>query len=131
MGLQFEFACVDLGAVLGALQVADFRREAVDVAVESPDLRSPYVDEAPEHGLAFVGDLQAIRGDATGQDAELFADGFDRFVAVPDASGVELVASRGCAVECGVFADDCGVGLCLMDVVGIEHGCVSLGSFRF
>ena len=110
VGNQFQFERLDLGAVLFALEVAEFGRELVGGAVEAPGLGIEHVDVAPEQALAFVGELGSVDGDAVGEDAEGLRDGGDRVIAVPDIAGVELAALWGCAVECGALADRGGGG---------------------
>ena len=105
---QLQLPRVDLGAVLGALQVADLGREPVDAAVEAPHLGVEAVDEPPEQALALVCELEPVRRDAFGDDAERFAHRVDGVVAVPDLAGVVLAAFRSGAEELRVLADGRG-----------------------
>ena len=123
VGDELQLAGLDLGAVLPALQVAHLGQQPVGGAVEALGLGVEHVDEAPQEALALVGELEAVRADALGEDAEGFVHGVDGVVAVPDVAGVELVALGGSAVERRVLAD-CrgdGVGFALFDVVDDVH----------
>ena len=104
-GDEFQFAGLDLAAVLLALEVAQARHQPVGGAVEAPGLAVEHVDEAPEEALALVGDLEAVRCGAVGEDAEGFEHRVGRVVGVPDVACVELVPFGGGAVEGGVVAD--------------------------
>ncbi len=57
---EFQLARLDLGAVLLALQVAEFRHQLVGCPVETLGLAVEHVDEAPEQALALVGELGAV-----------------------------------------------------------------------
>ena len=127
LGDEFEFAGVDLGAVLGVHQVAHLRGEPVDAAVEAADLGVEGVDDAPEQVLALVGELEAVGGDAFREDAERFADRVHRVVCVPDLAGVELVAFRSGAEELRVLADHGGRG---PGIEGVDIEGHELGSLR-
>ena len=70
VGEQFQLAGVDLGAVLGAFQVAHGGDEPVGGAVDPPHLGVEHVDEPPEQALALVGELGAVGSDVFGHDAE-------------------------------------------------------------
>ena len=93
--VQFQLARLDLGAVLGLLQVAEVGHELVGGAVEALGLAVEHVDEAPEQALALVRQLEPVRRDALGHDAERLAHGVGGVVAVPDLAGVELVPLGG------------------------------------
>ena len=71
------------------------------------------VDEAPEQGLALVGELCSVGAYALGEDAEGLARRLHGVVLVPDDAGVELAALGGGAVDLGLLADGCGDGLVL------------------
>ena len=109
VGQAFEFAGLDLGAVLLALEVFHLGRDLVDAAVEALDLGVQCIDEAPEEALAFVGELRAVRCDHTGQDVDRFLDPGKRLFLVPDLAVVELVGTRGRAEQGGLFASHCGL----------------------
>ena len=66
--------------------------EAVDAAVEAPDMGVELVDEAPEQALALDGELEAGGTYALCDDAERFAHRFERVDFVPDLARVEPVA---------------------------------------
>ncbi len=66
VGRELHLQRPDLGAVLCALEVAEFGGEPVGGAVEALCLSVEHVDEASEEALAFVGHLGAVRGDAFG-----------------------------------------------------------------
>ena len=122
VGEEFEFAGLDLGAVLALLQLAHLRDEPVDAAVESPDLGVEGVDETPEQALALVGELCSVRAYALGDDAERFAHRLHGVVLVPDGAGVELAALGSCAVDAGLLADGGGDGLGLsVDAFDVVH----------
>ena len=74
VGQEFQFARLDLGAVLFLAEVFHFGRDLVDAAVEALDLGVQRIHEAPEQALAFVGELRAVRCDDTGQDVDRFLD---------------------------------------------------------
>ena len=97
-----------LGTVLGALEVAHLRRDAVDSPVEAGDLRVQAVDEAPQQRLALVRHLRAVHGDAVHDDTDGLAEGVDGVVLVPDDAAVELAALRRCAEQRHALADSCG-----------------------
>ena len=67
---ELLFPGINLPAVLSLLQVAELGREAVDAAVEAPDLGVELVDEPPQQALALLGEMGADRADALGEDAE-------------------------------------------------------------
>ena len=100
IGEAFEFAGLDLGAVLFALEVFHLGRDLVDAAVDTLDLGVQCIDETPEQALAFVGELRAVLGDGTGQDVDRFLDPGKRLLLVPDLAVVELIRTR-CAAEQG------------------------------
>ena len=108
-GEKFEFAGLDLGAVLFLAEVFHLGRDLVDAAVEALDLGVQRIDEAPEQALAFVGELRAVRCDGTGQDVDGFLDPGKRFVLVPDLAIVELIGTGGRAEQGGLFACHCGL----------------------
>ena len=85
-----------------------------------PHLGVEAVDEAPQEGLALVGELEAVRCDALCEDAERLAHRVGGLVAVPDLAGVELAALRSGAVEPGVLANRRGHGLMLLSVDGVD-----------
>ena len=109
VGQAFEFARLDLGAVLLAMEVLHFGRDLVDAAIEALDLGVQRIDEAPEEALAFVGELRAIRCDGAGQNMDRFLDSRKRLVLVPDLPVVELVRTRGCAEQGSLLASHCGL----------------------
>ena len=106
---MFEFAGLDLGAVLLALEVFHLWRDLIDAAIEALDLRVQCIDEAPEEALAFVGELRAVRCDRTGEDVDGFLDPGEGFVLVPDLAIVELIRTRGRAEQGGLFASHCSL----------------------
>ena len=106
-GDELQFAGLDLGAVLLALEVAQSRHQLVGGAVETLGLGVEHVDEAPEQALAFVAELCAVRSDAFAEDAEGFEHRVDGVVGIPDVAGVELVPLGRRTVEGRVLAD-CG-----------------------
>ena len=59
----------------------------------------------------LVGDLEPVRRDALGHDAEGFGDGGQRLVLVPHLAGVELIALGGRAEELRLFTDGRGNGV--------------------
>ena len=61
--------------------------------------------EAPHDGLAFVGHLGAVDGDAVHDDADGFAQRIGGVVFVPDDPAVELAALRCCTEEGHALAD--------------------------
>ena len=109
VGQEFQFARLDLGAVLLLAEVFHLGRDLVDAAVEPLDLGVQCIDEAPEQTLAFVGELGAVRCDRTGQDVDGFFDPGKGFVLVPDLPVVELVGTRGRAEQGGLLASHCGL----------------------
>ena len=109
VGQAFQFARLDLGAVLFALEVFHLGRDLVDAAVEALDLGVQRIHEAPEQALAFVGELRAVRCDGTGQDVDRFLDPGKRLVLVPDLAVVELISTRGRAEQGGLLASHCGL----------------------
>ena len=109
VGDEFQFARLDLGAVLFLAEVFHLGRDLVDAAVEALDLGVQCIDEAPEQALAFVGELRAVRCDGAGQDVDRFLDPGKRLFLVPDLAVVELVRTRGRAEQGGLFASHCGL----------------------
>ena len=109
VGQEFQFARLDLGAVLFLAEVFHLGRDLVDAAVEALDLGVQRIHEAPEQALAFVGELRAVRCDGAGQDVDRFLDPGKRLFLVPDLAIVELVGARGRAEQCGLFASHCGL----------------------
>ena len=109
VGQAFQFARLDLGAVLLLAEVFHFGRDLVDTAVEALDLGVQRIHEAPEQALAFVGELRAVRCDGAGQNVDRFLDPGKRFVLVPNLAVVELVGTRGRAEQGGLFACHCGL----------------------
>ena len=109
VGEEFQFARLDLGAVLFLAEVFHLGRDLVDTAVEALDLGVQRIHESPEQALAFVGELRAVRCDGVGQDVDGFLDPGKRFVLVPDLSVVELGGTRGRAEQGGLFASHCGL----------------------
>ena len=109
VGDEFQFARLDLGAVLFLAEVFHLGRDLVDAAVEALDLGVQCIDEAPEQALAFVGELRSVRCDGAGQDVDGFLDPGQRLVLVPDLAVVELVGTRGRAEQGGLFASHCGL----------------------
>ena len=67
------------------------------------------IDETPEQALAFVGELRAVRCDGTGKDVDCFLYPGKRLFLVPDLAIVELIRTRGCAEQGGLFASHCGL----------------------
>ena len=126
VGDQLELAGLYLGAVLAGLKVAQLRAEAVDAAVEAPDLGVEGVHEAPEQALAFVGHLEPVRSHPFCEDAERFAHRAGGVVFVPDFAGVELTALGCRAVELRILANGRRNGLCLC--VDIVHDVLLKGS---
>ena len=74
VGQEFQFARLDLGAVLFLAEVFHLGRDLVDTAVEALDLGVQRIHEAPKQALAFVGELRAVRCDGAGQDVDGFLD---------------------------------------------------------
>ena len=109
VGQAFQFARLDLGAVLLLAEVFHLGRDLVDAAVEALDLCVQRIHEAPEQALAFVGELRAVRCDGAGQDVDRFLDPGKRLVFVPDLAVVELIRARGRAEQGGLFASHCGL----------------------
>ena len=129
VGDQLELAGLDFGAVLGCLKVAQLGAEAVDGAVEAPDLCVEGVHEPPEQALALVGHLEPVRPDALCEDAERFAHRAGGVVFVPDFAGVELAALGLRAEELGVLADGRRHGVfVVLDVVDDVHDALLRGS---
>ena len=123
VGEELELAGLHLAAVLRALEVAELGRESVDASVEPSHLGVEAVDEPPEQGLALVGELEAVGGDAGAEDAERLAHRVEGVVAVPDLAGVELPALGRCAEEPRVLAHGGGDGVFLgVDAVDVVHG---------
>ena len=108
-GEEFQFARLDLGAVLLLDEVFHLGRDLVDTAVEALDLGVQCIDEAPEQALPFVGELRAVRCDHTGQNVDGFLDPGKRLFLVPDLAVVELISTRGRAEQGGLFASHCGL----------------------
>ena len=122
VGDEFQLARLDLGAVLGALQVAEVGHQLVGGAVEAVGLAVEHVDEAPEQALALVGDLEPVRRDALGHDTERLRHGVEGVVTVPHLAGVELVPLGGRAEQRRVLADGRGDGLSAgLDVLDGAH----------
>ena len=67
-----------------------------------------HVDEAPHQGLALVGHLSALDGDAVHDDADGLAESLDGVVLVPDDPAVELASLRCSTEEGEVLADGSG-----------------------
>ena len=109
---------LDLGAVLGAFEVAELRFERIDGAVEAVDLGVEEVDEAPKQRFAFVGELCAVAGDVGGECVEGGIDGVHGVVLVPQVAVVGLVGAWRCAEELGLLAGDGGGGAVLCVVHG-------------
>ena len=100
IGEAFEFAGLDLGAVLLALEVFHLGRDLVDTPVEALDLCVQRIHEAPEEALTFVGELRAVRCDGAGQDVDRFLDPGKGLFLLPDLPVVELIRTRGrCRTE--------------------------------
>ena len=104
---EFQFARLDLGAVLFLAEVFHLGRDLVDAAVDALDLGVQCIDEAPEQALAFVGELRAVLGDGAGQDVDRFFDPGKRFFLVPDLTIVELFGTRVGAEQGGLIASHC------------------------
>ena len=69
---SLQFPGVDLGPVLGALEVLQLRREPVDRPVQPLGLHVQGVDEAPEQRFALVGELGISGGhEQRSADADL------------------------------------------------------------
>ena len=69
------------------------------------DLAVQHVHEAPQQGLALVGELGPLDGDAVHDDADGLAERLDGVVLVPDLAAVELAALRASAVKREALAD--------------------------
>ena len=122
VGLELELPGLHLGAVLCAFEVAHLRHDAVDGPVETLDLAVQHVHEAPQQGLALVGELGPLDGDAVHDDADGLAERLDGVVLVPDLAAVELAALRASAVEREALADGgCGGSGRRCGCDGIEH----------
>ena len=127
VGEALELDGLDLGAVLGALEVAHLLNDAVDGAVDALSLRMKHVDEAPQQALALVRELHAVRGDALDERVHHLLDAGDGLVLVPDETVVDLVRAWGSAVQRRMLADGGGrrcvvPGLRYVGVVGIDAG---------
>ena len=109
VGEAFEFARLDLGAVLLLAEILHLGRDLVDAAVETLDLGVQCIDETPEQALAFVRELGAVRCDGAGQDVDGVLDPGKRLFLVPDLAIVELVGTRSCTEQGGLFAGHCGL----------------------
>ena len=109
VGQEFQLARLDLGAVLLLAEIFHLGRDLVDTAVEALDLGVQCNDEAPKQVLTFVGELRAVRCDGAGQDVDRFFDPGQSLFLVPDLAVVELVRTRGCAEQGGLFASHCGL----------------------
>ena len=116
VGLEFEFAGADLGAVLFALQFTDTGDEPVGGAVEALCLCVEGVDEAPQEVRSFVGELCAV-GCGLCEEVEGLDDGGGGFLLVPYDAGVELIGSRSRAEELRLLADHGGEGFILCFVL--------------
>ena len=95
VGLQLEFVCVNLGAVLGMGQVVDLGSEFVGVAVEAGDLGVEGVNDAPQERFALVGELGAVGGDVLGDELDGFAECVDGGGGVPDVAAVRCLQGGG------------------------------------
>ena len=100
----------DLGAVLGAFEVAHLGNQLVDRAVEALDLGVQHVGEAPEQRLELVMHLGALDGDALDHDRDGFGQRELGFRAVPGLAGVEVVPVGVASEQSEVVADGCGGG---------------------
>ena len=108
VGEKLELPRLHLGAVLCALEVAHLGHDAVDGPVEALGLGVEHVHEAPHQGLALVGHLSALDGDAVHDDADGFAERLDGVVLVPDDPAVAFAALRCSTEEGEVVADGSG-----------------------
>ena len=86
LGDPFQLPGLDFGAVLGILQVPQFRRELVDRPVQPHRLHVQGVDEAPQQRLALVGELGAVRGDLVDEGVEDGVEAREGFRLIPDGS---------------------------------------------
>ena len=102
----------DLGAVLGALEVAHFRLQLVHGAVEALRLLVQPVDQAPQHRLALVGELRAFDGDAGDDDEDGLRERVLRLRGVPNFARVGLVSVRPAAEAVEALADRGGWRCC-------------------
>ena len=108
VGLELELPCLHLGAVLCALEVAHLRHDPVDGPVEAGDLRVQAVHEAPQQGLALVGELGSLDGaDAALELSDAYARGE---VEAPEA----LVAWLMARLE-ALARSEAGAGLSALD----------------
>ena len=105
---SLQFPGVDLGPVLGALQVFQLRREPVDRPVQPYGLHVQSVDEAPEQGLAFVGELSAVGRDLIDEVVEDGDQAREGLVAIPDGSGIGVAFCGRASELFEVLADDGG-----------------------
>ncbi len=128
VGQEFQFARLDLGAVLLLAEIFNLRRDLVDTAVEALDLGVQRIDEAPEQALAFVDELRAVRCDGAGQDVDRFLDPGKRLFPVPDLAIVELIRARGRA-EQALISAACSQAIAVCDDVSVlMKFCMSLSN---
>ena len=121
VGEKLQLPGLHLVAVLRSLEVAHLRRDPVDGAVEAADLAVQHVDEAPQQGLALVGHLGPLDGDAVHDHADRLGERAKGVVLVPDVAAVELAALRASAVEREALADGGGRGSGRGVDVSVEH----------
>ena len=116
---------VDLGAVLGAFEVAELRFQCIGGAVEAVHLGVEEVDEAPQERFAFVGELGAVAGDVvvanawTAESTACMASSSSHRSRLSGSSGPGVAPNRS-----ALLADDGGGGavLCVVVVLCVVHG---------
>ena len=99
---------VDLGPVLGVLQILQFRREPIHGAVQSHGLHVQRVDEPPQQRFAFVGELGAVGRNFIDEGIEDRFQTRERLVAIPDGARVGFTLYRGSSEGFQVLADHGG-----------------------
>ena len=114
VGEEFQFARLDLGAVLFLAEVFHLGRDLVDTAVEALDLGVQRIHEAPEQALAFVGELRAVRCDGAGQDVDRFLDPGKRSSSfqisrLSNSSGPGVAPNRAACSQAIAVCDDVSV----------------------
>ena len=104
----FQLPGVDFGPVLRALQLLELRREPIHGPVQSHGLHVKRVDEAPEEGLPFVGELGTVGRDLIDEGVEDRFQARQRLVAIPDGSRIGLALLGGSSEALEVLADHGG-----------------------